>query len=129
MAESEKGASPKSTRYYYPASRAHHAYCMALDLGMEFETRSGKWSLEGLKHINPASIYRIYIHPESLHLLEPIPGDLVQVMGNVGYLPTGEGFSEKYALRMARANCHPYATGRIILRNGIAFHWPESEAA
>ena len=25
------------TRYFYPASRAHHAYAMALDFGMQFD--------------------------------------------------------------------------------------------
>jgi hypothetical protein len=47
MTKSAPGASPKPTRYYYPASRAHHAYCMALDFGMEFEKRFGKWDRMG----------------------------------------------------------------------------------
>ena len=35
-------------RAFYPASRAHHAFSMAIDFGMRFKMRNGFWSLEGL---------------------------------------------------------------------------------
>lgn len=119
MTDLTPGASPNNPRYYYPASRAHHAYCMAVDFGMEFEMRSGKWSLDGLKNIDPESSYRIYIHPDSLHLLAPNKDDLMRSSGGSLFqfgsgLETYDGF-------------HGDDEPLIIQRNGIAFMWPESE--
>lgn len=103
------------TRYFYHASRTHHAYCMARDFGMEFEKRFGKWEPEGLLHIDPASSYRLYVHPDSLHLLEPKVGDfIVDAYGDV----------------WTKGNPPPPMRegDKIIQRNGIAFMWPEVEA-
>lgn len=135
MADSHQGASPTiSRRYFYTDPQA--VGWMQKNFGMKFYRKYPPAFYEdGLLVGTDEEMEDIdrhehiyFIHPESLHLLEPQMGDLVKVMGNVGYLPAGEGFAEKYALRMARANCQPHATGRIIQRNGIAFHWPESEA-
>lgn len=72
----------------------------------------------------------LYVHPDSLHLLEPIPTE-----------ETADGYLE-------RDLCHVHNNGRdyygtyhacvgicgnmeeikIIQRNGTAFHWPEVEA-
>jgi hypothetical protein len=80
-------------------------------------------------HCSDARGRRYYLHPDSVPLLKPKPGDLVKVMGEVGYVPTGKGFADLYAQRLAEANCQPHATGRIIQRDGKPFFWPESEAA
>jgi hypothetical protein len=102
------------TRYYYPASRAHHAYCMAKDFGMEFERRFGKWTPEGLLNITQAD-YRIYIHPDSVHLLEYRANDLVEK----------DLLSKQCWFLLDPNERHFYEITKIIKRDGKAFHWPE----
>jgi hypothetical protein len=125
-------------RFYYPASRAHHAYCMAKDFGMEFERRFGqKWEPESILHIPAASEYRIYVHADSLHLLEPQVGDILNWQTFKGepwwedhlryiYPPQGthDVFTVETASLMLRK---PELSARIIQRQGLAFHWPEAE--
>src|SRR4051794_30555018 len=65
------------TRYFYPASRAHHAYAMALDFGMRFKKRDGLWATESLPEIRGAS-YQIEVADESLDLLLPRAGDVIR---------------------------------------------------
>ncbi len=87
---------------------------------------------------------KLYIHPDSLHLLDPVPGDIVFYDNGHG----GEGWDEFKCLIESDDLRYPYAGSgepimlldsgetpcrsrlrRIIQRNGLAFHWPESEAA
>ena len=121
-------------RYYYPASRAHHAYVMAKDFGMEFERRFGKWEPEALLHLTGGSEYRIYVHAESLDLLEIRIGDLLDVVHPNG---TGSLYEKKFQLvadegvRLTIENNwklrYPDVEYRIIQRQGIAFSMPEVE--
>lgn len=117
------------TRFYYPSSRAHHAYSMALDFGMEFEKRFGKWDTDSLLHLSGAIGYRICLHGESVNLLEPREGDLLKVWFSrpacagplaIDYFvlscPWGEA---EFALE--------YEGHQVLQRNGKPFHWPERE--
>lgn len=102
------------TRFFFPTSRAHHAYSMAIDFGMKFEKADGLWTPEGLLNVTGAGGYRIVVAQLSMSLLEPQVGDIV-------------GFREGRVVRVSKvtdANRHR----PIIQRNGIAFHWPECEA-
>jgi hypothetical protein len=72
-----------------------------------------------------------YIHPDSLHLLEAKPGDVVRVVGRDGRNPT-EPISNLYVGKIQHdaigVVMYPEDI-QIIQRNRIAFHWPESEEA
>ena len=132
------------TNFYFPASRAHHATCMAIDFGMQFDKRAEQVRpLEGFLDSRHAD-YKIWLHPESLPLLEPQPGDLVFVDNQRG----GEYWDEVKAIILPEDENYPY-TGdgrpimsmdggdwdytdrvrRIIQRGAIPFHWPEREVA
>ena len=131
------------TRFYYPTSRAHHAYSMAIDFGMEFEKRFGKWDRDALVHLSGATGYKLYVDEGTLHLLQPRRGDLVfydnlhggeawdEVSGIITpdderypYIGTGE------PLMLMDSGEHPYVKElrRIIQRNGIPFHYPDQES-
>jgi hypothetical protein len=89
-----------------------------------------------------------YIHPNSLHLLEPQIGDVYYNSCNGSYHEVTEKGPPKYVagsceIHWRYSGCKPdditlsTATGwwnagdthdRIIQRGGILFHWPESEA-
>lgn len=60
---------------------------------------------------------KYYIHPDSLHLLEPQAGDMDS---------NGSRFYENYWLNDAGTYDHSPSC-KIIQRNGIAFMWPERE--
>jgi hypothetical protein len=124
-------------RYFYPASRAHHAYCMAKDFGMEFETRFGKWDMDALPHIAGAAGYRLCVHADSLHLLEPRDGDVLNWQTGKGepwwenhsrYIYPAKGTHDVFTSESAsRMLAKPELSARLVLRNGIPFHWPEVE--
>jgi hypothetical protein len=105
-----------------------------------FEGRIGFWvpypfeggTIEG-KRLLIESLDPHFIHPDSLHLLEPQAGDFWQDRDLGGVL---ELVRDRLLVRMpgmqvldAKRGDWVSATGRIIQRNGMAFHWPESEAA
>lgn len=82
------------------------------------------------------------IYPDSLHLLEPQVGDAVEVhacfYGTVWRLDGGQLLWNETSLNNPPEEeghyqnldrCAAQDIDRIIQRNGIAFHWPESEAA
>lgn len=81
-------------------------------------------------------VSRVYIHPDSLRLLEPQVGDKLEygdcdpkhvltVWSDKDFRAGAHKISESYAVEL-----HDNGTlGRIIQRNGVAFHWPEKEAA
>lgn len=64
-----------------------------------------------------------YIHPDSLHLLEPKEGDVVEVASNPS------GYFSSYSSGMF--DNQPYSERdeffKIIQRNGLPFMWPEQE--
>lgn len=72
---------------------------------------------------------RYYIHPDSLHLLEPRVGDVVQF--------TACDYANQPGLQQSRVWWKPYLDKwslpqdagniRIIQRDGKPFHWPEKE--
>jgi len=139
------GASPKSPRYFY--RNAHHALSMMIDHDMKFlvEHYATKELLQAnvewlAMHIfgklsgKPVQPVRLFVHPDSLHLLEPQVGD-VCVLGS-GCVATYVQKQNSALLGVigfsglphyGNADSNPIAG--IIQRNGIAFHWPESEAA
>lgn len=73
---------------------------------------------------------KYYIHPDSLHLLEPQDGDIaLDADGGAGEY---RAFSSKWGCFYGCGrDCEGMDTRlpfKIIQRNGLAFHWPESEA-
>jgi hypothetical protein len=151
MPESNPGASPKSNRYFYTDPLA--AAWMFKHFGMVLECwhtqeEQDEMSAPAAYDFRDASVEdggidvwgdvihadcrRAYIHPDSLHLLEPQMGDLVWMeathksgMGVCRWAEFLQGDFESYIESLAS----DYLSHRIIQRNGIAFHWPEREAA
>jgi hypothetical protein len=70
---------------------------------------------------------RLFIHPDSLHLLEPQVGDLLR--GDEHTIPTIRYVDEPDTETMGAAASLMRRGFKIIQRNGKPFHWPESEAA
>ncbi len=90
---------------------------------------------------------RYYVHPDSLHLLQPKPGDKVSYSFGVGQY-AGEAWDEVKGIIAPNDEGYPY-TGNgepyvlvdgcdefplsrlkaIFQRDGKPFMWPESEAA
>lgn len=88
---------------------------------------------------------RYYIHPDSLHLLEPRCADKVSYSFGVGS-HAGEAWDEVRGVVLSNDEGYPYVGNgepyvlvdgcdafpltrltNIFQRNGIAFHWPESD--
>jgi hypothetical protein len=65
-------------------------------------------------------IDRIYVHPSSMHLLEPDLGDVCDYDGE---------FPGSTIWQMHDHSEPAEVFKSIIQRNGVPFHWPESEAA
>lgn len=86
---------------------------------------------QGLK-ISPA-----YIHPDSLHLLEPQEGDILECSG-FSWEDSTLGYAVKEVYGVANKHEYEYlipinnVTGtsnfRILQRNGLAFMWPSFES-
>jgi hypothetical protein len=147
-------------RYFYTDAIA--AAYMAKHFGMKFGIKhNGKiaWNCisEALNNnswgplatpddiLDPISRHEcLYIHPDSLHLLEPQKGDKVSYSwgqtdegwdevkaivssGDEGYAVTGNG--ERCVL--IDSGDYPYISRitRIFQRNGLPFMWPQGEAA
>jgi hypothetical protein len=108
------------TRFFFPASRAHHAYSMAIDHGMECATRFGKWPTDGLLYVTG----KLYVHLDSWGLLEPRVGDVLYTRMKQGGISIEEITCEE---RQEKAHHLIARGGRIIQRNGIPFHHPEQE--
>jgi hypothetical protein len=74
----------------------------------------------------------IFIHPESLPLLDPQNGDVVEFAGefdNVYDAARLQKYGKKYKARPRNMVAGEHHFCKIIQRNGLAFHWPESEEA
>lgn len=116
------------TRYFYSDPVA--ACWMAKHFGMAFENDEGcEQSFDaittyarGLGVSATFSPYAFYIHRDSLHLLEPIRGDVLRVCLK-GYMPTFiQHHNDDYF------KWHPDVEMQaIIQRKGMPFHWPERE--
>lgn len=82
------------------------------------------------------SVQPVYIHPDSLHLLEPQVGDLVLARNDFAqYLAfvQEDGLAKcnhiMPQVMLSQSEDCPFRVTSIIQRNGIAFHWPEREGA
>lgn len=135
-------------RYYYTDPLA--AAWMAKQFGMKFTDAAGEpvsiqeSYFRGTKSgaaweawINDESstpyvaLSQAYIHPDSLHLLEPQVGDVVAVKNVVGK-GMSVGVVEDGCKTMTLdgeegAGWNYSGDDPIIQRNGTAFHWPEVE--
>jgi hypothetical protein len=145
MTDTTEGERPKPTSYFY--TEALQAAWMSKHFGMSFTLPAScdhQWNNPGHKiawanladmdcghfHIYNAagngvtllrfceSIAPLYVHPDSLHLLNLHEGDLA-----LDDDPMDGGFRW--------FDVHPVAAvrkfTRIIQRGGIPFHWPQSE--
>lgn len=62
---------------------------------------------------------KMYIHPDSLHILEPQNGDIgINSINSPGEFEI-DGFRDRESIDVGEC--------KIILRNNISFMWPESE--
>lgn len=113
-------------RHFYTDPLA--AAWMAKHFGMVFETSDSGVTISSSLYTHAPNGHRFYIHPDSLHLLEPKNKDTGQ---------DGDGewcqYSDHYRSWESIAtphDCSITATTpvKIRQRNGIAFHWPEVEA-
>lgn len=103
------------TRYYYtcPIKAAY----MAKYYGMRFVDCSKEYDISDFVRLDYGDVYddldeKFYIHPDSLHLLEPVAGDLLI------------GPNNKVAM-FYMGDTEPSDKCKIILRNGMVFMWPE----
>ena len=117
----------KERRYFYTDPLA--AAWMAKHFGMVFGSGSNKLTEPGDFTDTYENEYgcfpkneadRHYIHPDSLHLLEPQVGDLCSFLW---WLMGSDKAAEHHKLY----DGGHLAWQRIIQRNGLAFHWPESD--
>lgn len=119
------------TRYYYTDPLA--AAWMAKHFGMKFcDKASHSVSADPSLWYMAERHYQagpLFIHPDSLHLLEPQKHDLV----DFGWIhPCGQSFHELTLLNKSfKAFCEKstcdYDSHQIIQRRGKPFHWPEVE--
>lgn len=122
------------TRYYYDDPLA--AAWMAKHFGMKFEDSELRAAIRRVKKDMPPTDWRdpgnyisnqgwlrdgyyFYIHPDSLHLLEPRKGDAIKGL----FWDQSCWIMRDDATIEHLNNC----TACIIQRNGIAFHWPKVE--
>ncbi len=112
-------------RFFYPASRAHHAYAMCIDHGLMFETRNGFWSLEGILSVTGAADYKLVVAKECEHLLEPRDTDLVLYHEQIGENFGSEGAGPFSFVRREQAFLEGRMTVRILQRDGYPFAVPE----
>jgi hypothetical protein len=103
-------------RYFYTWPLA--AAWMAKHFGMEFETNLyiSDWCAAIVTQMEFGSVQeKYYIHPDSLHLLEPQKNDIICIR---------DGDSISYGKWHSGNNTKDV---RIIERNGSVFMWPKSE--
>lgn len=103
-------------RYYYDDPLAAGWQCVRH--GMKFENDNPSIGLDWLSGKVLYYGERYYIHPDSLHLLEPQKDDGIEFESDTEqylyFWGAGHGLNE---------------LEKIIQRNGIPFHWPKSEAS
>jgi hypothetical protein len=136
------------TRWFYTDPLA--AAWMAKHFGMRFTCQGngydplqGKpFGIEVLYHFldtgYASNLLPIRIHPDSLHLLQPQIGDILNWQTGKGepwwedhsrYIYPRQGTHDVFtAESAARMLAKPELSARIILRSGTAFMWPEREA-
>jgi hypothetical protein len=119
MTDSVQGASPSHNYYTDPLQAAwmveNHGMCITNHVGTPLKSES----IVGGDLFPP-----FYIHPDSLHLLEPQVGDIVIEINQLS--------GQERPCRISNDEHLRFWVGPetiIIRRNGKAFHWPASEAA
>lgn len=121
-----------SKRYYYTDPLA--AAWMHAHHGLDFdaEGRSGIHVVWGIElPVRPGPKY--YIHPDSLHLLEPQVGDIVAIRVTAEFDEKNQTFIERTYCNEAEPDTLAIVQktlskgGYILQRNGIAFMCPEAE--
>ncbi len=141
-------ARPESPRYFYRDPLA--AAWMAKHFGMKLLAESsdeGRLVDAGARFIDCDDTFRelwqhdfsylgkLYVHPDILHLLEPQVGDVViaELHGPVRIANFAEFKGRKTIETVSDCygggSFYPEGVTSIIQRNGMAFHWPEQEAA
>jgi hypothetical protein len=114
-----------TVRFFYTDALA--AAWMMKHFGMRFVNHNNgiEITLENvLRHALTGNICGIHIHPDSLYLLEPQSGDIVNYLYAGGSHLTG-GFGVEYLSHDGVLE----EDEKVILRNGVPFHWPHSEDA
>ena len=133
-----KAAEKSTTRYFYTDALA--AVWMAKHFGMKLLSETDDGLVDaGARFIDCGDTFRelwqhdfsylgkLFVHPESLNLLEPQVVDLLR--GDEHTLPTIRFMDVPDAEQMGAGTALMRRGFKIIQRKGKAFHWPESEAA
>lgn len=129
------------TKYFYTDPLA--AAWMAKHFGMKIEwSNEDGWQITHLIHQSimgneKVSIVKLYIHPDSLYLLDPQEGDIVNPSSSWQLAYIGSTILVKNMERMPNSTfmdintindiSKKYGDVIIIQRKGIPFMWPESE--
>lgn len=125
-------------RHFYSEPLA--AAWMAKHFGMEFQwfdqadsmLRLGLRLDDLVTEISSKFITQFLIHPDSLHLLEPMVGDMISHLGMRAWRINGvdERTYTHPAVGDEKLDRFTFKSDspRIVQRNGIPFHWPEVEA-
>jgi hypothetical protein len=120
-------------RYFYTDTLAaawmakHHGFVFEGTFVLDIEIARGK----GLDERNSWFDGKAMIQPKCYHLLDPIEGDHLQVIG--GHYHGSVVQTEVPKEMMSRWTGDPslqpenYCGYKIIQRNGIAFMWPDAE--
>lgn len=130
------------TRYYYTDPLA--AAWMAKHFGFTYVAPDGEpaMGIEGVWLCAELGLTRFYIHPDSVGLLEPREGDVIDMRpdgfchiflpdNDYDGLDTQHGdIAEHFTSNATMKGDVPMieTDWKIIQRNGIPFHWPEVEA-
>jgi hypothetical protein len=129
MTDTTEGERPNATRYFYSDPLA--AAWMSKHFGMRITDANGvAESIEDMcttAWLLDESEALWYLHSDSVQLLDPQNGDLVQHRGMIGvYDACGQIVIVSEAVE---THCYNIRTDdyRIILRDGKPFHWPQSE--
>lgn len=113
-----------SKRYYYTDPLAANWMMKHFGMKMQRWTQDGKDILETLEWPNRWSTYwqgKMYIHTDSLHLLEPQDGDYTLLFSH---------YHDKCGFHVVKNKLSfGYDLLEIFKRNAIPFMWPESEEA
>lgn len=84
---------------------------------------------KGNTWVSASTSHKFYIHPDSLHILEPQVGDVIETYDKRTSIPKVGGALKR--VRGVNFAEHLFAAqgvnGRIIQRNGKPFFWPECE--
>ena len=116
-----------TTRYYYTDPLA--AAWMAKHFGMHFDCDDAETPWDICASTMCQSLTEddepYYIHPDSVHLLEPMAGDVLAIPswpeGKYGFLNVCQ---QQLDENMKDADL---TDSKIILRKNLPFHWPEVE--